>query len=204
VGIEEEVTNETKVVRITSNLEEVVSLEPPVSTNAAFKAELKTVRPGKEFELSVTCLNSAANAHGTITIKTSSTNTPQLMLNASVMRQPAILVMPQSVRVPANPNHAAQTYAVSVLNNSRSEVKLSDAAINFEGATAEIRENQPGKNFTVRLTLPADFNVQPGKETALTLKTTHPKYPVLKVPLVQMPGATPIPGAVKTSSSDAK
>lgn len=202
MAIEGDATNETKVVRITNSLEDFVSLEPPVSTNAAFKAELKTVRPGKEFELAVTCVNSAANAYGTITINTSSTNTPKLMVSASAMQQPAILVMPQLVRVQANSNHAAQTYAITVRNISRTEVKLSDAAVNFEGATAEIHEIQPGKNFTVRLTLPANFQVQPGKETMLTLKTTHPKYPVLKVPLVQMPQAAPTAGAVKTSSTE--
>ena len=54
MGVEGEVTNDTKVVKITNNLEESITLENPVSNNPNFKTELKTLAPGKEFELTVT------------------------------------------------------------------------------------------------------------------------------------------------------
>src|SRR5437016_3299246 len=53
--VEDELTNDTKVVRIISNLEEPLALEAPRSSNPAFQTELRTVRPEKEFELRVAC-----------------------------------------------------------------------------------------------------------------------------------------------------
>jgi len=47
-------TNETRIVRIVSNLEEPVALSEPQCTNQSVQAELKSVRPGKEFEVRLT------------------------------------------------------------------------------------------------------------------------------------------------------
>src|SRR5437667_6347613 len=52
----EDQTNETKIVRIVSNLDEPLTLSDLQCTNHSFKAELKTTRPGKEFELLITAL----------------------------------------------------------------------------------------------------------------------------------------------------
>jgi len=49
-------TNETKIVRIVSNLEEPLELSDLQCTNRSFQTELKTVRPGKEFELRITAV----------------------------------------------------------------------------------------------------------------------------------------------------
>ena len=46
--VEDEATNETKAVRIVSNLEEAVTLEDPHSSSPLFQAQLRTVRPGKD------------------------------------------------------------------------------------------------------------------------------------------------------------
>src|SRR5437867_3748881 len=41
-------TNETRTIRLMSNMEEPVTLSEPVCTNRSFRAELKTITPGKE------------------------------------------------------------------------------------------------------------------------------------------------------------
>jgi len=53
---DEDQAKETKDVRIVSNLEEPVTLSNVECTDPAFRAELKTVKAGKEFELQVTAL----------------------------------------------------------------------------------------------------------------------------------------------------
>src|SRR5207248_1961633 len=70
--VEDEFTNETKVVRIVSNQEEALALEPPSSSSPVFQTELKTVHAGKEFELRITYAGPLSNSspQGTITIKT--------------------------------------------------------------------------------------------------------------------------------------
>src|SRR5688572_23478459 len=52
--VEGEEANDTKVVRITSNLDQPLTLEAPQSSNPALKLEVKTLEPGKAFELHVT------------------------------------------------------------------------------------------------------------------------------------------------------
>src|SRR5688572_24403180 len=72
MGVEGEVTNDTKMVKITNNLEEAITLEAPVSNNPNFKTELKTVTPGKEFELHVVYTPTTSNTpQSVISMKTS-------------------------------------------------------------------------------------------------------------------------------------
>src|SRR5678815_2908741 len=50
---EDEITNETRIVKITNNTEEDVKLEEPKSSSAVFTTELKTIKAGKEWELHI-------------------------------------------------------------------------------------------------------------------------------------------------------
>src|SRR5437867_5167868 len=79
-------TNETRSVRIVNNLEEPIELSDLQCTNSSFRAELKTVRPGKEFELQVTALppfpeNRMVTA---VTLKTSYPTNPTISVSAYV------------------------------------------------------------------------------------------------------------------------
>jgi len=49
-------------VRIVNNLPDPITLESPQSTNPNFLPELKIVKPGKEFELKITCLGQVTNS----------------------------------------------------------------------------------------------------------------------------------------------
>src|SRR5580765_5184853 len=51
--------NETKTVRIVSNLDEPLKLAKPKCTNESFHAELKTVKEAKEFDLQITAVKPA-------------------------------------------------------------------------------------------------------------------------------------------------
>ena len=77
--LDESPTNETKVIRITSNLDVPLTLSDLECTNQSFKAELKTVRPGKEFELLVTTVLpfSTPSVSGLVKLKTSAKETPE-------------------------------------------------------------------------------------------------------------------------------
>ncbi len=195
--IEDEATNDTKVVRIVNNLDEAVKLESPQSTSAAFQTGLRTVRPGKEFELDITYGGPVSNApsQGNITIHTSSTNMPLLSLNAVVMPQPAIVPMPQQISVPAGPFTQDYRVPATIRNNGRTPLKLSDPSVNAEGVTVQIEEMEPGKLFRLNLSFPTNFQARPGQPTELTVKTSHPKHPILKVPITQLVGRVTSGGA---------
>ncbi|HKQ36629.1 MAG TPA: DUF1573 domain-containing protein [Verrucomicrobiae bacterium] len=198
MGVEGEVTNDTKVVKITNNLEESITLEKPESNNPNFKTELKTLTPGKEYELSVTYVPTTTNSppQSMITMKSTSTNLPIVSVTAYAMPQPAVVAMPQAIRLPAGPLSPNYRQPVTIRNNSTKPITLTDPAVNAEGVTVQTTETQPGKLFTLNVTFPTNFTSKP--DMALTVKTSHPKYPTLKVPFIQ--ASIPTPGAVPPSA----
>jgi hypothetical protein len=190
--IEGETTNEFRTVQIVSNLAEPVTLDPPQCTNAAFKLELRTLKPGKEFELRVSYDPSVRNPvpSGQITIKTSTTNMPVLDLTTYAMVQPALVASPSTIRLPADGSPVGYRHSAVIQNRGSAPVKLSEIAVNAEGVKVEMVETLPGKQFTFHMDIPPNFQVHPGLE--LTARTTHPKYPVFHVPIVPPVAQTPV------------
>jgi hypothetical protein len=193
MGVEGEVTNDTKVVKITSNLEESITVEEPQSNNPNFKTELKTLTPGKEFELKVVYSPTSTSAppQSMITMKTSSTNLPIISVTTYAMPQPALVAMPQSIRLPSGPLSPNYRQPVTIRNNSATPVQLTDPAVNVEGVTVQTTETQPGKLFTLSVIFPTNFQARADKPMELTVKTSHPKYPLLRVPFIQATVPTP-------------
>jgi len=193
--IEGEATNESKTIRIVSNVPEPVTLEPPQSSNPALKTEVKTLQPGKEFEIRITFDQkvSTAVSNSLITIKTSTTNMPVVNVTTYAMVMPALIASPNQLRLPASSTPVGYRQSAVIMNRGSAPVKLSDAAVNAEGVNVELIETQPGKLFTVNIDIPPNFEVHQGLE--LTAKTTHPKYPVFHLPIV--PPAPQLPALTK-------
>ena len=184
---EGEETNETKVVRITSNLEEPLTLQAAEAVNAAFKTELKTIQAGKQFELHVTYVGATSNGavNAPISLKTSSTNMPVVSVTAYVMPQPVVTALPSQIQLPTT--SVAHKAHVTIRVNGRSTAKVTGATVNADGVLVQTAESQPGKVFTLTLDFPAGFQLPAGKALELTVNTTHPKRPVLHVPIFQLP-----------------
>lgn len=193
--IEGEATNESKTIRIVSNVPESVTLEAPQSANPAFKTELKTIQPGKEFEIRITYDPSIgiARSNNPITIKTSTTNMPVVNLTTLGMVQPALFASPSQLRLPSSGTPVGYRQTAAIVNRGSAPVKLSDVAVNAEGVNVELAETQPGKLFTLSIDIPPNFEVREGLE--LTAKTTHPKYPVFRLPI--LPPAPQLPALTK-------
>jgi hypothetical protein len=194
---EGEETNETKVVRIVSNLDEPLTLGQPQCDNPAFKLELKTLKAGKEFELHVSHGVVASNAapQGLITISTTSSNAPAVRVTTRVMPQPAMAVSPLQIMLPAGSLSAGHRHTQMIRNNSSVPMKVTEAAVNAEGVTVQVNESQPGKLFLLTVNFPANFQVPAGEHLALTVKTSHPRRPIITVPVVQ--STTPAPAVFR-------
>ncbi len=78
------ITDETSVVRIVNQESQPLILSAPVGNNRLFAAELRTNTPGREYELHIRAVPplgfSALSGH--FTLKTSSTNQPELRVSA--------------------------------------------------------------------------------------------------------------------------
>ena len=205
-------TNETKVLKIVSNLEEPVTLSDLKCNNGSFKAEIKGVKPGKEFELYVTAVPPFSNAtvFSTITFKSSSTNAPMLSVSAYAMVQQAVTVSPQQVVIPSGPLKNPVTSSVMVRNGSTNALQLSDVRLDLKGVEVKVNQPQTGQLYSISMTFPVGFELQQLQKAEdggdgtrrpasglLTMKTSHPKFPEIKVPIVQM-RPMPVAAAPKT------
>lgn len=210
--IEGETNADVRIVRITNNTEEELKLEAPESSNPQFKAELKNVKPGKEWEMTVSYVGPVTNSppNGMITLKTSSAGTPQLSVSAYAMPQPAVTAQPPHIQLPAGPLGPNYNYPVAIRNAGRAAITISEPTVNVAGVTVKVQEATPGKLFNLSLNFPSDFKLEAGKSAELTVKTSHPKYPMLRVAIIQpaaLPTGSPtppLPQAIRAPSAAVK
>ena len=182
-------SNVTTKVHIVNNMDEVITLSPPESSQKAFTAILLTNTPGKDFEMIITAKPpfEAAQAQSQITIKTSSTNVPTLTVTAWANVQQPVVVSPPQLVLAAGPLVNKQTVSVNIQNNGVNPLKLSEPAVDAKGAEVQLTEPNPGRAFTATLTFPVGFELAGGAKAEFTVKTDHPKFPLIKVPISQLP-----------------
>jgi len=204
----ETVADAKATVRIVNNEEQPLTLSAPECNNSLFTAELKTNQPGKEFELLIKAVpqTNMANLQGQITLKTSSTNAPVLNITAMVVMQPLVTVSPPQINLPAAPLPDKLTYGVSIRYSGTNVMALSDPVVNAKDVAVELKEPEPGRAFNVAVNFPAGFEVAPGQTAELSVKSNHPDFPVIKVPIVQPPRPAAVappsgPAAVSAQSA---
>jgi hypothetical protein len=162
-----------------------------------FAAELKTNTPGKGYQLTISTVPPLAmgSAQAQIILRTGLSNPPTLNVPAVMNVQPAIMVVPSYITLAPGPLRAAMTNSISIRNQGTNSVELSDPVVSMPGVGAEIREMQAGKAFIALVAFPQGFEVPPGRPVELSFKTSHPRFPVVKVPIMQMPRPAPPPAA---------
>jgi len=185
----ETIANAKATVRLVNNEDEPLTLSAPESNNRLFVAELKTNQPGKEFELLIGTAPSAdlRNLQGVVTLKTSSTNAPVLNITAMAIMQPVLTVTPPQISLPRAPLPDRVNYTVSIRYGGTNVLALSDPTVNASDVTAELNETERGRAFNVALSFPAGFEIAQGETAELSVKSNHPVFPVIKVPITQLP-----------------
>lgn len=178
------------LVHITNNLEEPIALFEPHTTNPSFTAELRTNVPGKGFELTISSAgrpSTTGTVQCQVMLKTSSTNTPTLTVPFWANVQPAVMVFPPQITLPAGPLTNKVTPSLTIQNNSTNQLSLTDAAVNVPGVDLQLKEMQPGRVYSAVLTFPEGFEAPQGQPVLFTAKSSNPQMPLIKVAIVQMP-----------------
>jgi hypothetical protein len=185
-------TNESRVIRLVSNLDEPVTISEPVCTNRAFRAELGTIHEGKEFELKVTVVPPVppGSTVSQITLNTSSPKMPVVIVTAYAIAQSALTVMPPRLRLPPEPLSEPVKFSVRIQNHSTNSLILSEPSINAKGAAVWLGEVQPGRLFDLNVSFPAGFTSQPGDHIEARIKSNNPQLSCLTVPV--LPALLPI------------
>lgn len=181
-------------IRIVSHLDDPLILSDLTNTSRAFAVELQTNQPGKAYQLIVKTAPPwpRSSVQGQITLKTSATNMPVINLMAWANVLPVVMAIPQVVRLPEAPLTNPFTATIWVQNNGTNTIKLSEPAVNAKGVTARIREDQPGRMSTVMMDFPTGFEIAAGEKVELSVKSTHPLFPTIKVPMMQAPRLAPV------------
>lgn len=181
-------SNSTAVVQITNQSDIPITLSNPTSANAKFKAELATLKPGYDFEVTITALPpfTTGNTVGTVTVNTSLSNMPTVSITAVAVLQQAVTVSPMQIALPPEVNRWT-TNIFRITANTSSPLALSDLQVSDQRASAEIKEVAPGRIFQVTVAFPPGFQVTIGKSEQVTLKSNNPRFPLISVPIVQFP-----------------
>jgi len=184
---EERLTNETKVVRIVSNLDAPLKLSEPESTNTSFRATLSEKIPGKEYELRVTPVLPLTTSHvmAAFVMKTSAETVPAVRVQVSASMQPTISVFPPVLTLPAANGSQVAKPAVTLRNTGTNALVLSEARVDVPGAKVEVNELQAGRLFRLTLSLPPEVVLESGRSFTLSVRSNHPRYPEIKVPIQQ-------------------
>jgi hypothetical protein len=186
----------TKVVRIVNNLDEPLTLSEPQCTNQSFRVELKSVTPGKEFELHITAVPPFATRSviALVTLKTSSPKNPVLSVKAYVLVQPAVGVTPEQLLLPAGPLATTFSPSITIRAGGTNLLALSEPAVSVPGATVQLHQLQPGRLFNLVVNFPAGFQLAAGQKGEVTVKSNHPQLALIRVPITQ-PQVQTIPAA---------
>ena len=193
LNVTAESASTSTTVRILNNEEAPLTLSAPASSNPAFAVELRTNQPGKEFQLIIKTVPPLppGNAQGQVSMKTSSTNMPVINVSVWANVQPVITVMPPQIGLGAAPLANATAAVVSIRSNGTNTLALSEPAVNAKGVEMQLKEVEAGRSFTLALNFPAGFEIAQGERVELSVRSSHPQFPSIKVPVVQ--AARPAP-----------
>jgi hypothetical protein len=199
-------------VKILNHGNEPLMVSSPECTAKTFSITLTTNTPGQDYTVA---LNSAielniGNIQGKVTLKTSSTKTPNLEIPFWVNVQPAVNVAPPRITLPQTPLKAKSPVTLTLQNNTTNALTLSGAAVNFPGVDVELKEVQQGHLFSAVVTFPEGYNPPVGQPVEVTFKSNQRRMPEVKVPVVSFPRpvaaaapVTPQPPTAKPSASNA-
>ena len=187
-------TNITKVIRITNHLEEPLVLSDLVNTNRSFRAELKTVKPGKEFDLEITALPpfTARTTLAPIRLKTSSPQMASISVSAYAMVQPAVSASPEQLWIPATPIKSPVKSSLLIRNVGTHVVTLSEPRANVPGVEVKLVETQPGRLFSLQVSFATGFKMEADQKVEIAVNSTNPRHPVIRVPVFQQAAPRPI------------
>ena len=196
----EQLTNETRVLRIVNNMEEPIELFDPNCTNRSFRAQVKTIRIGKEFELRITAVPpySSVPLTAPVTVRTSSPQVPVIQANAYLMLQRPV-VKPDQIVLPPGPLTNAVHSMVTIRSSGTNGLSLSDVRLNVLAGVVRTQEIQPGRFFTITVDFPVGFQVEPGRTVELTAKSNHPNLPLVRIPVVH--AQLTVPAATRDASA---
>jgi len=174
----------SETITITNNTDKPMQLAlEGENTIGPFTLELAEKEPGKVVEAKISSkppyqpkLNNAQ-----FTLTTNVPDQPKVDLIVSAYVPPRVEVRPEQI-VLSSPPTSDLVRPVRFVNNGESPVKVVSAEADDEDIKVSLTEQEPGKTYEVKVTVPAGF--EPTEQSRqITLKTDDTEYPEIKIPL---------------------
>jgi hypothetical protein len=196
-------------VHIVNQTDSDVTISEPTTSNKGFTAELKTIRPGKEYELSITAEPpfQTGRTPATFSLKTSLASLPSLSISAIATVQPAVQVTPLQINL-APATGRWTTNRVFVHGNGSVPLTLDDPQSSDSRLEVKIVPMQMPSMFNVMVAVPPDFQIPSGQHVKVTIKTSNAHYPLITIPIAQqarprgLAGQYSVPPMVKQTSTN--
>ncbi len=186
----------TRSLKIKNNTEKPLEIREVEATPEALATELKTITPGKEFELVVSIageLPSKSN-QGMLKLKTNWEDTPSIDVKVYAHVQNPIVATPTHLILPAGPLKTAVKRYVTIRSNEKEPLKVEPPAFDgldqADAIKLTMTETLKGKMFRIEVLFPAGFQLPKGKSAVLNVATSHPDFSEFKLPIIQPQAAS--------------
>lgn len=178
-------SNLVRVVRILNKSEQSLELSGPASDQPLITALLRTNQPGKEYQVTIRLEPPKTSGHifGKVKLKTSLSQMPEITISAWALAPPAVTVSPAILRLPAGSLAGKLSRTVQIRSYWDQPLRISELSLNAEGIETQTHELQPGRLYSVTLVFPAGFQIKPDDRIELSVKSNHPQYSTIKVPI---------------------
>jgi hypothetical protein len=175
--------------RIVNNSDESVRVSQVQCSNKSVHTEIVTKSDGREYQVIVKAFAPLAphDSGAELIVKTTSTNTPTLTVHLMLNQQPAVTVTPVQVTLPPPPLATRTTQFVGVRYGGTNQFSLIDPKVSVAGVSVDVKELDPGHAFNIALTFPEGFVLPENQLAELSVKTSHSRFALLKVPIRQLP-----------------
>ena len=165
-------------VKIVNNRDMPVTISDPVSANKKYIPELKTIKPGHEYELivSVEPPFTNPNAPGTITLKTTIPEQPTVTVTAVTAIQKAVQVSPAQIVVGPSSDHWT-TNRVFIRGNGAMHLTLEEPQSSDSRLEVKLVPLGTPNMYNLVVAIPPNFEIPKGQSVTATLKSNHPRIP---------------------------
>ena len=91
---------------------------------------------------------------------------------------------------------------VTVCYTGTNSFALTDATVNAPGVSVRTTETEPGRSINLAIDFLAGFQVKPDQKVELTVKSNHPRFPLITVPVIRpQPPPNSADGPVKVPAA---
>jgi hypothetical protein len=189
-------------VKIVNHSDSDLTLSDATSSSQSFTAEIKTVTPGKEFQVVVTAHPpfAAGNSPATISLKTSLSNASTLSITAIASVQAAVQVAPAQITLTGYTDHwTTNRVLIHGNGNSATNLLLEDPKSSDSRIQVELVRLGTHNMYNLLAAVPPGFELAKGAPTQITVKSNHPRYPLLTIPVRQLPRSRGVAGQSSVS-----